>query len=116
AAFVGTSPSHSGLLREVHDLNRRGSSGKPRETTLADRLMKTGRALVLDGAAFLHMLGAISIALGRVLRHPGAFRLTSTVYQLGRVGWQATPIMTLITFLIGAIIAQQVFFHFRKFG
>jgi phospholipid/cholesterol/gamma-HCH transport system permease protein len=37
-------------------------------------------------------------------------------YQLYRVGWQAIPIVVLITFLIGAIIAQQGIFHFRKFG
>ena len=45
-----------------------------------------------------------------------SLRLTSLVYQLYRVGWQAIPIILLITFLIGAIIAQQGFFHFRKFG
>ncbi len=33
-----------------------------------------------------------------------------------RVGWQAIPIMLLITLLIGAIIAQQGIFHFRRFG
>jgi phospholipid/cholesterol/gamma-HCH transport system permease protein len=32
------------------------------------------------------------------------------------VGWQAIPIIFLITFLIGCIIAQQGFFHFRKFS
>jgi phospholipid/cholesterol/gamma-HCH transport system permease protein len=32
------------------------------------------------------------------------------------VGWQAVPIVLLITFLIGAIIAQQGIFHFRRFG
>jgi phospholipid/cholesterol/gamma-HCH transport system permease protein len=69
-----------------------------------------------DSVAFLHMLGAVSVALLGVFRHPSSFRLTSTVYQLGRVGWQAIPIMALITFLIGAIIAQQGIFHFRKFG
>jgi len=35
---------------------------------------------------------------------------------LDRVGWRAVPIILLITFLIGGIIAQQGFFHFRKFG
>ena len=40
----------------------------------------------------------------------------SGVYHLYRVGWQAIPIISLITFLIGCIIAQQGFFHFRKFG
>ena len=56
------------------------------------------------------------MALVRVVRHPSRFRLTSTVHQLDRVGWQAVPIILLITFLIGGIIAQQGFFHFRKFG
>ena len=47
---------------------------------------------------------------------PLTLRMTSTVHHLYRVGWQAVPIMLLITFLIGAIIAQQGIFHFRKFG
>jgi phospholipid/cholesterol/gamma-HCH transport system permease protein len=38
------------------------------------------------------------------------------IYQIYRVGWQAIPIIVMITFLIGAIIAQQGIFHFRKFG
>jgi phospholipid/cholesterol/gamma-HCH transport system permease protein len=35
---------------------------------------------------------------------------------MDRVGWHAVPIILLITFLIGAILAQQGIFHFRKFG
>ena len=62
------------------------------------------------------MFGDLSVALARVLVHPFRFRLTSTVHHLNRVGWQAIPIVLLITFLIGSIIAQQGFFHFRKFG
>ena len=65
---------------------------------------------------FLDMLGAIGLAAARVIRRPRTFRLTSMVHQLDRVGWQATPIILLITFLIGCIIAQQGFFHFRRFG
>ena len=55
-------------------------------------------------------------ALVGVVRRPRSLRLTSLVYQLYKVGFQAIPIIMLITFLIGAIIAQQGFFHFRKFG
>jgi phospholipid/cholesterol/gamma-HCH transport system permease protein len=62
------------------------------------------------------MLGAAGWALLGVLRRPRSLRLTSLVYQTWRIGWQAIPIMVLITFLIGAIIAQQGIFHFRKFG
>ncbi|MHC2932861.1 ABC transport permease subunit [Bradyrhizobium diazoefficiens] len=62
------------------------------------------------------MLGALFMAIFGVLRRPRSLRLTSLVYQLYRIGWQAIPIVALITFLIGAIIAQQGFFHFRRFG
>jgi phospholipid/cholesterol/gamma-HCH transport system permease protein len=54
--------------------------------------------------------------LGKVVMRPTGLRLTSTVHHLDRVGWQAVPIILLITFLIGCIISQQGIFNFRKFG
>jgi phospholipid/cholesterol/gamma-HCH transport system permease protein len=114
--LVGIPGAYSGLLREVHQSNRAAPDGKPRRNLLVDNCVRVTRELADDCLAFLQMLGAISAAMLGVLRHPSSFRLTSTVYQLGRVGLQAIPIMTLITFLIGAIIAQQGIFHFRKFG
>jgi phospholipid/cholesterol/gamma-HCH transport system permease protein len=115
-AFVGAPAAYSGLLSEVHQLNRAEQAGKPSRNFVVERVVRAARELASDGLAFLHMLGAVSLAMLGVLRRPSTFRLTSTVYQLGRVGWQAIPIMALITFLIGAIIAQQGIFHFRKFG
>jgi phospholipid/cholesterol/gamma-HCH transport system permease protein len=56
------------------------------------------------------------VALLRVLARPRAFRMTAVVHQLDNVAWRAVPIILLITFLIGCIIAQQGLFHFRKFG
>jgi len=62
------------------------------------------------------MLGELIMVVVRVAARPRTFRLTSTVNQLERVGWRAVPIVLLITFLIGSILAQQGIFHFRKFG
>jgi len=62
------------------------------------------------------MLGAVLVAMTRVILHPSRFRLTSVVHHLEQVCWNAVPIVVLITFLIGCIIAQQGIFHFRKFG
>jgi phospholipid/cholesterol/gamma-HCH transport system permease protein len=79
----------------------------------------TGRAvagLAEDFAGFAAMLGAIIAAAATTIAHPSRFRLTSAVHQLDRVGFQAVPIISLITLLIGGIIAQQGFFHFRRFG
>jgi phospholipid/cholesterol/gamma-HCH transport system permease protein len=69
-----------------------------------------------DFVAVLDMIGALAAALGRVVLHPGSFRLTSLVSQIERVGWRAVPIILMITFLIGGILAQQGLFHFRQFG
>jgi phospholipid/cholesterol/gamma-HCH transport system permease protein len=116
SAFVGVPTAYSGLLSEVHQLNKAQTGVRRTQGVLVDRLARMSRQFASDSLAFLDMLGAVSLALVGVLRRPASFRLTSTVYQLGRVGWQAIPIMALITFLIGAIIAQQGIFHFRKFG
>ncbi|MGY4567174.1 MlaE family ABC transporter permease [Bradyrhizobium sp. USDA 3256] len=119
AVLTGADGPHGDLLEEVRGLNRAGPVDRVTVNPVLeklDQLDRSGRRLVSDAAAFLHMLGAFSAALLGALRHPRSFRLTSTVYQLGRVGWQAVPIMALITFLIGAIIAQQGIFHFRRFG
>ncbi len=62
------------------------------------------------------MLGAVTIAWLRACLRPTTFRWTSMVNQVDLVGWRAVPIILLITFLIGAILAQQGIFHFRRFG
>jgi phospholipid/cholesterol/gamma-HCH transport system permease protein len=62
------------------------------------------------------MLGLLVAALTRVTLHPKRFRFTSMIHQIERVAWRAVPIILLITVLIGAILAQQGIFHFRKFG
>ena len=119
AEVIGVVDKYAGLIEEVHQLNRRDPAPTPTLNPVIAKLNDLGRTAVgatEDVSAFLQMLGSLFLALAGVLRRPRSLRLTSLVYQLYRVGWQAIPIMVLITFLIGAIIAQQGFFHFRKFG
>jgi phospholipid/cholesterol/gamma-HCH transport system permease protein len=115
-SFVAVPAPYAGLIGELKGVNRRTPAAKPRGNAVLDVLERVGRGLATESASFLQMLGACGIAGLGVLRRPRSFRLTSLVYQLYKVGWQAIPIMVLISFLIGAIIAQQGFFHFRKFG
>jgi phospholipid/cholesterol/gamma-HCH transport system permease protein len=119
AGFVGLPDRFRGLLDEVHEVNRRPPAPLARPNRIVAALDRLGRTTVgfrADLLAFLEMLGDLGVALLRVLVHPLRFRLTSAVHHLNRVGWEAMPIILLITFLIGCIIAQQGFFHFRKFG
>jgi phospholipid/cholesterol/gamma-HCH transport system permease protein len=119
ARFEGIDASYAELIDEVRQLNRRGPTPHPKPNPIVAKLDEIGRSAwsaTADVAVFLQMLGALGAALLGVLRRPRSLRLTSLTYQVYRVGWQAIPIMVLITFLIGAIIAQQGIFHFRKFG
>jgi phospholipid/cholesterol/gamma-HCH transport system permease protein len=117
--IVGLAHDYAGLIAEVGKVNRRNAppanAGNPVLVGL-ERVGRSAWGASEAAAAFLQMLGALCFALLGTLRAPRSFRLTSTVAQLYRVGWQAIPIILLITFLIGAIIAQQGIFHFRKFG
>jgi phospholipid/cholesterol/gamma-HCH transport system permease protein len=116
---TGIAERHAELIDDLHRVNRRPRAVRQIPNPLLARLEQAGRGaydVVEEAAIFLQMLGATGWALLGVLRRPRSLRLTSLVYQTWRIGWQAIPIMALITFLIGAIIAQQGIFHFRKFG
>ena len=114
--LVGVSDSYADLMKEMQGINRGRPAAGRRDSVILAFLENVGRGFIAESASFLQMLGAVGVALLGVVRRPRSLRLTSTVYQLYKVGWLAIPIMVLITFLIGAIIAQQGFFHFRKFG
>jgi len=110
---------YRGLLDGVRRANRQAEAAPARENRLLAALESLGRAVAElghDVVVFVNMLGALAQACVGLLRRPQTFRLTSAVHHLDRIGWQAVPIILLITFLIGGIIAQQGFFHFRKFG
>ena len=110
---------YRGLFDQVSRVNRQTAEPAARKNMLLEWLEWIGQstiALYAEFIAFLNMLAVLSFAGARVLVRPQNFRITSAVYHLYRVGWQAIPIIFMITFLIGCIIAQQGIFHFRKFG
>jgi phospholipid/cholesterol/gamma-HCH transport system permease protein len=118
-AVVGVADRYAGLIKDVSLVNRDKPAGRPQQNPLLARLETVGRSTfsaVKDVSVFLQMLGALGAAGFGVLRRPRSLRFTSVVYHLYQVGWRAIPIIALVTFLIGAIIAQQGIFHFRKFG
>ena len=89
-----------GLLEEVRQTNRttptepHGHRNGVVETLrlIGISVTEIGRDIIAVAA----MLGAVAVALGRVAVRPHSFRFTSMVYHLGRVGWNAVPIILLI--------------------
>jgi phospholipid/cholesterol/gamma-HCH transport system permease protein len=118
ARVVGLPDHYRGLVEEAHAVNRHPVVSA-QGYALTDALAVLGRRVGDVGRDFvlvMQMLGQVTaIGLSSLLR-PRSFRFTSLVHHLDRVGWRAVPIILLITVLIGAIIAQQGIFHFRRFG
>jgi phospholipid/cholesterol/gamma-HCH transport system permease protein len=118
AKIAGLSTDYSSLVDEVRRVKAFPEAETPTVTItgMLDQVGRTMVGIVSTVVSLIEMLGAVLSASARVLRHPGSFRMTSTVHHLEQVGWRAVPIVVLITFLIGCIISQQGIFHFRKFG
>ena len=117
-SVTGLPDRFRGIINEAHQSNR-ASAEQPHEGVVGSAVAGTKRALATisqDVVLNVAMFGALVVAAVRVLVRPGSLRLTSVVHHLDRVCWRAVPIVLLITVLIGAIIAQQGIFHFRRFG
>jgi phospholipid/cholesterol/gamma-HCH transport system permease protein len=118
-SLVGLPARFNDLLQDLRETNRGLPPEVARTSWPLARLADIGvgvEAAVAEGNRLAGLLGALVTLFGGALLAPRRFRLTSIVHQLDRVGVRSVPIIVLITLLIGAIIAQQGFFHFRRFG
>jgi phospholipid/cholesterol/gamma-HCH transport system permease protein len=61
-------------------------------------------------------LGLILETLGKTVINPRRMRATSTVYHMEQAGLNAVPIVSLISFLIGAVLAFQGSEQLKRFG
>ncbi len=119
ARLIGLRDDYRGLFDKVHAGTHKLTPEPPKQNSIIATLESVGRTMAEAGGDFVmlaQMVGSLMVAFKRVALRPWTFRLTSMINHLERVGWQAVPIILLITFLIGAILAQQGIFHFRKFG
>ncbi|MGH6728261.1 MAG: ABC transporter permease [Pseudolabrys sp.] len=117
--IIGLPEDYRGLFEKVHAGTHEMTPDPAKANNIIATLESVGRTMVAvadDFVRLAQMVGSLVVALKRVAIRPWTFRLTSMINHLERVGWQAVPIILLITVLIGAILAQQGIFHFRKFG
>ncbi len=78
-----------------------------------------GRNVAGFGAGFVDftaLLGLFIARLGRAIVRPKEFRLTALVHHCETVGLQAVPIVALMSFLIGVVLAFQGAAQLRAFG
>jgi phospholipid/cholesterol/gamma-HCH transport system permease protein len=76
------------------------------------RTVRLGRELFSLGA----FVGETALAAGRVLRHPSRIRVRPVLHGLETAGFGALPIVGLLSFLMGLVIAYQGAAQFRRYG
>ena len=96
---------------------REAEAARPR--SISDRLEALGRKTAAGGHVALELtgfLGQVIAALGAMVIRPKRLRLTSLVHHMQEVGWNAIPIVALMSFLIGVVLAFQGSVQLRQFG
>ncbi len=91
----------------------------PRGSYAVRLVADIGESVVSAGADLyrgIGFLGEVMAAIGKCLVSPSHFRGTSLVVQMESIALRGAPIIALINFLAGAIIAQQGIFQMRRFG
>jgi phospholipid/cholesterol/gamma-HCH transport system permease protein len=116
---LGADESQSSLLEIVRAALPDIPKAEPRHQTWTDGLNAVGRAVVSGGMFAAELCGYLGLFLARIGRafvHPREFRLTALVHHCEDVGLRAVPIVSLMAFLIGVVLAFQGSAQLRQFG
>jgi phospholipid/cholesterol/gamma-HCH transport system permease protein len=95
---------------------RKDTAGAARRPSLLARIGVGALQTASDGRAMLAFLGEVSIAFARLLVGRARYRRTDLLLILQEVGAQALPIVSLISFLVGVILAYVGAVQLRQFG
>jgi phospholipid/cholesterol/gamma-HCH transport system permease protein len=117
--FRGLAGDRTTLVEAVAQRRFGAAPPPPPRPGVVDAVAATGaaaRGAVREAVDVLDFLGRTARGLGRVLRDPRRLRFASVVTHIQRAGLEALPIVSLMSFLVGAIIAQQGAYQLRPYG
>ena len=119
ARVTGASEQAGKLIKTVSESASTAPIEPERLPLLTRVTADTGEKVIEFGhgvVRFIGFLGAVIAAVGSLFVHPRRFRFKSLVRQFELVGVTAIPIIGLMSFLIGIVIAQQGAAQLRQFG
>ncbi len=117
--YEGLQAQHRTLLEKVSALESPAVPAVARPRASIDVVERIGAGVVAFGREaiiVLEFLGAVVSAIFDVIRHPSKLRVVPLVHHMERAGFDALPLICLLTFLIGAVIAQQGASQLKQFG
>lgn len=119
AQITGAKAEHAALIKTVRDATPQPDTPATAAKTLRSRVEGVGRA-TMAGLSLLSdlttYLGLFLVNLFRAIINPREFRLTALVAHCDDVGVKAVPIVSLMAFLIGVVLAFQGSAQLKQFG
>ncbi|HUH03486.1 MAG TPA: ABC transporter permease [Kofleriaceae bacterium] len=119
ARITGGSEQATKLIDTVRENASTAPIEPERGPPLRQAAFDTGEKVVHFGQGvvrFLGFLGEVLAAMGRLILHPRRFRMKALIRQFELVGVTSLPIIGLMSFLIGIVVAQQGAAQLRQFG
>lgn len=116
--IAGGTEAHLGLLSLVA-ANDREPAPLEYRNALRQMLERVGRATVEaagEAKIFTAFIGLVVERAVRAAATPWRFRFTALVHQMEQTGLNALPIIGLVSFLIGVVMAYQGAVQLRLFG
>lgn len=121
-AVVGARPDLCALLKDVQRAAAGAEAKNPAPAEklstfpFADRIGRATVGLGQDILSMLNFLGLVTVTAARLVRTPSRIRLKPLFFHLEQVGLNALPIVGLLSFLIGIVLAYQGADQLRRFG
>jgi len=116
-AWTGADPGRVALLQRVREaLADEENPLRPPRPSLLEDIGGTVVAVFADAQRLLTVLGGAVAEAGSILLRPSQFRAAAVGRQIEVAGVRALPIILLMSFLIGGIVAQQGAFQLQFFG
>lgn len=116
--IVSRRPEHGALLSEIN-VQQREEVRTATPFRVVDVLVRIGAAVIRFGrdmVAGSMFLGEVVVGSASVVVGPRKFRGPSMVNQIELIAFNGAPIIMLISFLVGCIVAQQGIFQLQQFG
>lgn len=103
-------------LLELAQKSKTEAAGPPLKRSYIETTGEDLAAALEDAKMFITMVGEITAALFSCIRNPGRIRWADTWMVAERSGVNALPIVALISFIVGLVMAFQAAIPMRMFG
>ena len=116
----GLRPEFAKLLEVVAqhaaDPADRPAPAKRQSLTALERIGRSAEAAFEQTVALLGFVGESAVALAGCVAHPARFRWRPILYNIRSAGFDALPIVGLLSFLLGIVVAYQGADQLRQYG